>query len=95
MPDLEHDKQNVMAFCDLMFNQCHPREAIERCAGEQYIQHNQVSLMARKGSSRISRKPVAITRVAAGSGGVCQRWGHRHPGRLSELRQAHGGTRLA
>jgi len=59
-------------------NQCHPREAIERCAGEQYIQHNQVSLMARKGSSRISRKPVAITRVTAGSGGVCQRWGHRH-----------------
>ena len=53
MPDLEYNKQNVMAFCDLMFNQSHPREAIERCAGEQYIQHNQVSLMARKGSSRI------------------------------------------
>jgi hypothetical protein len=22
MPDLEHNKQNVMAFYDLMFNQC-------------------------------------------------------------------------
>lgn len=40
MPDLEHNKQNVMAFYDLMFNQCRPREAIERYAGEQYIQHN-------------------------------------------------------
>jgi predicted SnoaL-like aldol condensation-catalyzing enzyme len=40
MPDLEHNKQDVMAFYDLMFNQCRPREAIERYAGEQYIQHN-------------------------------------------------------
>jgi predicted SnoaL-like aldol condensation-catalyzing enzyme len=40
MPDLEHNKQTVMAFYDLMFNKCRPREAIERYAGEQYIQHN-------------------------------------------------------
>jgi predicted SnoaL-like aldol condensation-catalyzing enzyme len=40
MPNLEHNKQNVMAFYDLMFNQCRPREAIVRYAGEQYIQHN-------------------------------------------------------
>jgi predicted SnoaL-like aldol condensation-catalyzing enzyme len=40
MPDLEHNKQNVMAFYDLMFNQSRPREAIERYTGEQYIQHN-------------------------------------------------------
>ena len=40
MHDLERNKQNVMAFYDLMFNQCRPREAIERYAGEQYIQHN-------------------------------------------------------
>jgi len=59
------------------------------------VRESSMSLMARKGSSRISRKPVAITRVTAGSGGVCQRWGHRHPGRLGELRQALGGTRLA
>jgi predicted SnoaL-like aldol condensation-catalyzing enzyme len=37
MHDLERNKQNVMAFYDLMFNQCRPREAIERYAGEQYI----------------------------------------------------------
>ena len=40
MSDLERNKQNVVAFYDLMFNQCHPREAIERYAGAEYIQHN-------------------------------------------------------
>ena len=28
--DLERNKDNVQAFYDLMFNQCRPREAIER-----------------------------------------------------------------
>ncbi len=37
---LAQNKQNAMAFYDLMFNQCRPREAIERYAGEEYIQHN-------------------------------------------------------
>jgi predicted SnoaL-like aldol condensation-catalyzing enzyme len=37
---LEQNKQNVMAFYDLMFNQCKPAEAIERYTGEVYIQHN-------------------------------------------------------
>ena len=36
----EQNKQNVMAFYDLMFNQCQPAEAIARYAGEVYIQHN-------------------------------------------------------
>ena len=40
MPDLERNKQNVIAFYDLMFNQCRPRDAIERYAGATYIQHN-------------------------------------------------------
>ena len=40
MQDLERNKQNVLAFYDLMFNQAHPREAIERYAGPDYIQHN-------------------------------------------------------
>ncbi len=40
MPDLETNKKNVTAFYDLMFNQCKPREAIERYAGAEYIQHN-------------------------------------------------------
>ncbi|AHE52366.1 nuclear transport factor 2 family protein [Sphingomonas sanxanigenens] len=40
MPDLARNKANVIAFYDLMFNQCRPREAIERYAGADYIQHN-------------------------------------------------------
>jgi hypothetical protein len=37
---LEQNKRNVMAFYDLMFNECKPAEAIERFTGETYIQHN-------------------------------------------------------
>jgi predicted SnoaL-like aldol condensation-catalyzing enzyme len=37
---LERNKKNVMAFYDLMFNQSKPVEAIERYAGDTYIQHN-------------------------------------------------------
>lgn len=40
MDDLERNKQIVVAFYDLMFNQCRPGEAIERYAGDEYIQHN-------------------------------------------------------
>ena len=29
-----------MAFYDLMFNECRPREAIEQYVGDRYIQHN-------------------------------------------------------
>jgi predicted SnoaL-like aldol condensation-catalyzing enzyme len=37
---LEQNKQTVVAFYDLMFNQCEPAEAILRYAGEAYVQHN-------------------------------------------------------
>lgn len=37
---LERNKKTVMAFYDLMFNQCRPAEAIERYAGAVYLQHN-------------------------------------------------------
>jgi len=33
-------KQAAMAFYDLMFNQCRPREAIENFVGDSYTQHN-------------------------------------------------------
>ena len=36
------NKQTAQAFYDLMFNQCRPREAIQRYAGATYIQHNPV-----------------------------------------------------
>ena len=38
--DLEENKRTVTAFYDLMFNQDAPREAIEKYAGDVYIQHN-------------------------------------------------------
>jgi predicted SnoaL-like aldol condensation-catalyzing enzyme len=34
------NKEAAMAFYDLMFNECRPREAIERFVGDEYIQHN-------------------------------------------------------
>jgi predicted SnoaL-like aldol condensation-catalyzing enzyme len=36
----EQNRQNAMAFYDLMFNQCKPREAMDRYAGATYTQHN-------------------------------------------------------
>jgi predicted SnoaL-like aldol condensation-catalyzing enzyme len=33
-------KQAAMAFYNLMFNECRPREAIEQYAGDEYRQHN-------------------------------------------------------
>lgn len=38
--DLERNKQNVIAFYDLMFNRCEPARAIERYVGDTYTQHN-------------------------------------------------------
>lgn len=40
MDPLQRNKNNVEAFYDLMFNQCRPREAVERYVGAEYIQHN-------------------------------------------------------
>lgn len=40
MNRLEKNKKTVKDFYDLMFNQCRPAEAIDRYAGETYIQHN-------------------------------------------------------
>ncbi len=37
---LEQNKQNVIAFYELMFNQNRPKEAVEAYVGEVYIQHN-------------------------------------------------------
>lgn len=38
--ELEQNKQNVIAFYELMFNQNRPKEAVEAYVGDVYIQHN-------------------------------------------------------
>ena len=40
MHDLNRNKDTVVAFYDLMFNQCRPQEAMDRYAGDHYRQHN-------------------------------------------------------
>jgi predicted SnoaL-like aldol condensation-catalyzing enzyme len=40
LDQLEKNKATVSAFYDLMFNHCKPAEAVERYAGDVYIQHN-------------------------------------------------------
>ncbi len=37
---LERNKRNVLAFYDMMFNQCRPAEAMDLYAGANYRQHN-------------------------------------------------------
>ena len=37
---LQQNKQNAMAFYDLMFNECKPAQAMAQYAGDVYIQHN-------------------------------------------------------
>ncbi|NOK62825.1 MAG: hypothetical protein GFH23_1086674n72 [Chloroflexi bacterium AL-N1] len=39
---IEQNKQNVVAFYDLMFNECNPAEAIKLYVEDTYIQHNPV-----------------------------------------------------
>ena len=36
----DRNRQNAVAFYDLMFNQCRPAEAVRKYVGRDYIQHN-------------------------------------------------------
>ncbi|MEM7439439.1 MAG: ester cyclase [Pseudomonadota bacterium] len=40
MTDLAANKANVIAFYEMMFNDCKPAEAIAIFVGDEYIQHN-------------------------------------------------------
>lgn len=40
MTNLNANKENAIAFYDIMFNQCKPREAVEQYVGDTYTQHN-------------------------------------------------------
>ena len=38
--NINQNKENALAFYDLMFNKCRPKEAIEKYVGDTYTQHN-------------------------------------------------------
>lgn len=38
--NLEQNKQSAQDFYSLMFNDCRPRDAVEKYVGDEYIQHN-------------------------------------------------------
>jgi predicted SnoaL-like aldol condensation-catalyzing enzyme len=40
MSNPSKNKENAAAFYEIMFNDCRPREAINRFVGNEYIQHN-------------------------------------------------------
>lgn len=40
MSDIQRNKRNVIAFYEMMFNDCRPRAAIGAFVGDEYIQHN-------------------------------------------------------
>lgn len=40
MGNTSQNKENAVDFYDLMFNQCNPKEAIEKYVGDSYTQHN-------------------------------------------------------
>ena len=46
---LERNKKNVIDFYDLAFNKCNPKEAVEKYAGDNYIQHNPMVVSGREG----------------------------------------------
>ena len=53
---LERNKNDVVAFYDLAFNQKNPAEAIKRYVGEVYIQHNPTVPTERRLSLSILRE---------------------------------------
>jgi predicted SnoaL-like aldol condensation-catalyzing enzyme len=45
----ERNKETVMAFYDLMFNQSKPRDAVKKYVGDVYIQHNPMVAKGKEG----------------------------------------------
>ena len=54
MTPQNRNKQNAIAFYQLMFNDCQPAEALARYVGDEYVQHNPLVADGSRASSPIS-----------------------------------------
>jgi predicted SnoaL-like aldol condensation-catalyzing enzyme len=81
---LERNKESVMAFSDLLFNQCEPAEAMERYAGEVSIQHNPAVGDGKQSFTRMAKeypgKRVHFKRVIAEGNSVVLHCSQQWPG---------------
>jgi len=73
MPYRESNKENAVAFYEMMFNKCKPEQAVETFVGAEYIQHNPHVETGKRGFidyfNRMARdypgKEVIVKRVVA------------------------------